>query len=154
MRIRKYKASDLEQCANLVKKTFNKFNCKECTKKGLKWYLEFYDYKNNKEKIKETFSKAKIFFVAEHNNKIIGLIRGKENRISNFFVNEKYHGRGLGRKLIERFEKQAKKLKSKKIKVKASIYAIPIYQKLCYKKTTGIRYMHGIKIQPMKKELI
>ena len=33
------------------------------------------------------------------------------------------------------------------------MYAVPFYQKIGYKKTTGIRNLHGLKVQPMKKVL-
>ncbi len=53
---------------------------------------------------------------------------------------------------IEKFEKEAKK-NSSYIKTRASLFAVPFYRKMGYKKTTGIRKFKGLKIQPMKKIL-
>jgi hypothetical protein len=41
---------------------------------------------------------------------------------------------------------------SDEIQIRASLYASAFYQKQGYKKTTGIRSFHGLKIQPMKKK--
>jgi len=153
MKIKKYNPSDLQEVTNLIRETFRKFNSKEGTKKGIKKYLDYYDTRKNIDKIKETFSKNTIFFVIKKKNKIMGLIRGRKNKIENLFVKGEYHNKGIGRKLVEKFEKEAKKQKSKEIRIRASLYSIPFYKKIGYKKTTGIRNMKGIKIQPMRKRL-
>lgn len=153
MKIHKYKPSDLQEVANLIRETFRKFNFKEGTKKGIKEYLDYYDTKKNINKIKETFSKNPLFLIIKKNNKIMGIIRGRKNRIGNLFVKGKYHKKGIGKKLVEEFEKKAKKQKSREIRVNASLYSVPFYKKIGYKKTTGIRNMKGIKVQPMKKRL-
>ena len=153
MIIHKYNPSDLQEIANLIRETFRKFNSKEGNKKGIKKYLDYYDTRKNINKIKQTFSKNTIFFVIKKKNKIIGLIRGRKNKIENLFVKGEYHKRGIGKKLVEKFEKEAKKQKSKEIMIRASLYSVPFYKKMGYKKTTGMRNIKGIKIQPMKKRL-
>lgn len=154
MKIRKYKKTDLIQAANIINKTFARFNSKEGTKKGVKDYIEFYTPKEkNIEQIEKQFTKTKIFFVAVEGNKIVGIIRGRPERITNLFVRSEYHDKGIGTKLIKTFENEAKKKKSNLIKAAASLYAVPFYQKMGYKKTTGIRYRYGLKIQPMQKRL-
>jgi GNAT superfamily N-acetyltransferase len=79
------------------------------------------------------------------------MIRGRPERITNLYVDGKYHKRGVGRLLLNKFEAEAKKLKSKEIKTRASLYAAPFYEKMGYKKTTGVRNFRGLKIWPMKK---
>jgi hypothetical protein len=37
--------------------------------------------------------------------------------------------------------------------LRSSLYATPFYESVGYKKTTGIRHFHGLRIQPMKKIL-
>jgi hypothetical protein len=37
--------------------------------------------------------------------------------------------------------------------LRGSLYATPFYQSMGYRKTTGVRKLHGLKIQPMRKEL-
>ncbi|MDD2758339.1 MAG: GNAT family N-acetyltransferase [Patescibacteria group bacterium] len=101
----------------------------------------------------EKFKKTQIFFVAIDRNKIIGLIRGNPGKIVNLFVDGKYHHNGTGKKLMERFQAEAKKINSKEIKIKSSLYAVPFYKKMGFKKTTGMRNFHGLKIWPMRKKV-
>lgn len=90
---------------------------------------------------------------AYYNNRLVGVVRGKKDRIINLFVDESFHGQGIGQKLVKLFEKKAKKLGSNMIKTRSSLYASVFYQKQVYKKTTGIRKFHVIKVQPLKKDI-
>lgn len=99
------------------------------------------------------FLESPLFFVAEENNEIIGVSRGKYNKISNLFVKNSSHRKGVGRRLVEVFEAKVKKLGTNEIKIRSTLYASPFYQKVGYKKTTGIRNYMGLKVYPMKKIL-
>lgn len=152
MIIRKLKNSDINETCLLIMNVFSKFNSNEGSKKATQDYLNYYDPQKNKiEELIENFSKNPINFIAIENNKIIGIIRGRTEKITNLYVDGTMHKKGIGRALVEKFEKEAINKGSKKIKIKASLFAIPFYQKLGYKKTTGIRKFIGFKTQPMKK---
>jgi len=154
IKIRAFKISDTYPAAKIVSKTFQKYNYREGTKKAVEWYINLYKpSKNNIGKLKANFSRTEIFFVAIENNKIIGIVRGRSNRVVNLFVDGKNHKKGIGKMLMTKFEAECAKKGSKEIKIRASIYATPFYQKLGYKKTTGIRNFKGLKIYPMKKAL-
>ena len=155
IKIRKYKNSDLVKVALLVKNTFKKFNSREYFKEeAIKNYLSQYNIdKNSKKELIRRFKKTPIFYVATENNKIIGAIRGKKDKITNLFIDKNYHQRGIGKKLVEKFETEVIKQRLNKIKIHSSLYAIPFYKKMGYKKSTGIRNFHGLKVQPMKKVL-
>ncbi len=155
MKIRKFNKKDTKEVASLIVRTYTKFNGKEYYKKeAVKKYINHYDIsKNPEEELLKQFNKTPIFYVAIDKKKIVGMIRGKTNKISNLFVDEKYHGKGIGRKLVNMFESDARKRGGKEIKIKASLYATSFYQKMGYKKTTGIRNFIGLKIYPMKKIL-
>lgn len=153
MKIRRYRKRDLVSSVRLISKTFKKFNGNEGSK-GVRDYIGFYTpRKKNLNKIREQFFKSSIFWVAVENNKIIGIVRGNPEKISNLFVDGKYHRKKLGTKLVIAFEKESVKRGSKLIKVAASLYATPFYSKMGYKKTTGIRNRYGLRIQPMQKKL-
>jgi GNAT superfamily N-acetyltransferase len=112
--------------------------------------------KSDKELLEALYGRPEnttIFYVAEENNKIVGFIKGRKDKIANLFVDGKQHKRGIGKKLVNIFEKQAKRLGSKQINIRASLYAAPFYEKMMYMKTTGIRNFMGLKIYPMKKKL-
>ena len=156
MKFRKFKKGDIRQIAKIKNSVFSRFNISEYfEKRAIDWYLNFTNPKKSDQELLKAFhvSSKSIFYVAEENNKIIGYIKGGKNRIGNLFVVGKVHKKGVGKKLVELFEREAKKQNSKEIKISSSIYAASFYQKMGYKKTTGIRNLHGLKIQPMKKIL-
>ncbi len=153
IKLRAFKISDTFSTAKLVYDTFKFFNSRDGDKEAVKRYLYKFDPKKDLDKIKKQFSKSEIFFVATQNDKIVGMIRGRRDRFVNLFVNAKCHKKNVGRKLVERYEKECTKRGSQEIKISSSVYAIPFYKKLGYKKTTGIRNFKGLKIQPMKKVL-
>ena len=142
------------EIANLVYTTYKFFNKREADKKSLSNYLAHFDNTiNSTDVLLNRFKHSDINFGAFSGNKLIGVIRGKNNRIINLFVDGSFHKQGVGKKLIYLFEKQAKKEGSKSIKVRSSIYATNFYLKMNYKKTTGIRMCQGLKVQPIKKIL-
>lgn len=152
--IRKFKISETKKVANLIRVVFLKYNKNGSSKNAVEKYLNFYKTdKNNISKTQETFLKSPIFFVAIIDKKNIGVIRGRKDRIVNLFVDGSYHKQGIGRKLVKKFENEAKKDSSKEIKIRASLFSAPFYERIGYKKTTGIRNFMGLKIQPMKKVL-
>ena len=64
----------------------------------------------------------------------IGPYWGKEDESSLFtiFVSPKYHGQGIGRKIIETLEKDEYFLRAKRIEIPASKTALKFYQKMGY----------------------
>jgi len=150
MILRKFKNKDTKNVASLVGDTFAMFNSKEGDKKAIRNYIEFYKT-NDIDKVKKIFAKSTIFFVAVDNGKIVGMVRGNSNRIFNLFVLGSYHKKGIGTKLLNKFEMESKKNKSNVIKIRSSLFAFNFYKKMGYKKSTGIRLFKGIKVHPMKK---
>ena len=74
------------------------------------------------------------------------------------FVRGDHHRQGIGRKLVECFERECLRQGSTAIKVQATLYAVPFYRKMGYKRTTGVRSMRifeGTRFpyQPMRKDL-
>lgn len=155
MKIRKFKKEDVKEVSLLIMNTYKKFNKDEFFNKD-----SFDDYVNrnnpklhSEEELFKGFSRTPIIYVAEDKGIILGAIRGTQKRIVNLFVLGKHHKKGIGRKLVEKFEQIAIKEGSKKIKIRSSLYAAPFYQKMGYKKTTGVRNFRGLKIIPMEKIL-
>ena len=155
IKIRKFRIGDTKKTTNLISSVFGKFNSREGSKEAVQKYINFYDpKKSNIERIKNNFIKSPIFFIAVNEGKIVGAIRGAGDRIINLFVDGEYHKQGIGKKLVEKFEKEAKNCGSKRIKIRASLFAVKFYEKIGYKKTTGIRLFGGLKIQPMMRYLL
>ncbi|MFC1722930.1 GNAT family N-acetyltransferase [Nanoarchaeota archaeon] len=151
--VRVVKKADVPKAVRVIRAVFGKFLVQEHPKKISQWYLDFYDMKKNEKKIYDNFQKTTIKYFAEENGKAIGMIRGTPGRITNLYILGKHHRKGIGEKLLARFEKEAKRKGSKQINIRASKFATKFYQKHEYKKTTGMRKFRGMNVQPMKKVL-
>ena len=95
-------------------------------------------------------------FVAEDERQIVGVLRCRAGCLQSLFVRGDYHRQGIGRRLVERCEQECARLGSSMIRLAATLYAVPFYQALGYKKSTGRRNCwsfggRGLKYQPMKK---
>lgn len=107
----------------------------------------------------ENILRAQWIWVAENDQlKIVGVLRGRPERLHSLFVREDHHGLGIGRLLTENFEAACRQAGCKKITLAASLFAVPFYQHLGYKKSTGQRIGtsfdgEGFPFQPMKKIL-
>ena len=78
--------------------------------------------------------------------------------LQSLFVSGKYHHLGIGRKLVERFEKEYIDRGVTVFKLLATLYAVPFYLAMGYRKSTGVRSIYsfdgaGLPSQPMKKVL-
>ncbi|MFC1574154.1 GNAT family N-acetyltransferase [Candidatus Latescibacterota bacterium] len=152
--IRKYRRGDARSIAALISKTYSRFNRHEGTKQAVREYVESYNPKGKKtEDIHKRFSRTPNCFVAVVGSRVVGMVRGIENRLINLFVDGNYHRQGIATRLVERFEKTCRKAGFKDIVLRGSLYATTFYESMSYKKTTGIRNFQGLKVQPMKKIL-
>ena len=90
---------------------------------------------------------------------IVGVLRGRPDKLQSLFVRADHHRQGIGRRLVERFEHECRRAGSPAIKVQATLYAVPFYAKMGYLRSTGVRQMRifeGARFpyQPMKKVLL
>lgn len=97
-------------------------------------------------------------FVAEDEGAIVGVLRGRIDRLASLFVHRDYHRQGIGRRLVECFEQECLRRGGTVIRVAATEYAVPFYLAMGYKRSTGLRAGwsfegRGLTIQPMKKTL-
>lgn len=102
--------------------------------------------------------RAPIVLVAEEDGAIVGVLRGRKERLASLFVRGTCHRRGIGRRLVEMFEQESTALRVSTIRVAATLYGIPFYTAMGYRKTTGVRIGRsfegtGLQYQPMKKVL-
>jgi GNAT superfamily N-acetyltransferase len=102
--------------------------------------------------------RAEMVFVALDKDQMVGVLRCRPGRLQSLFVREDHHRQGIGRKLVECCERECASRGSRVIRLAATLYAIPFYEALGYKKSTGIRNGwsfdgEGLRYQPMKKVL-
>jgi GNAT superfamily N-acetyltransferase len=102
--------------------------------------------------------RTEMVFVAEDEGQIVGVLRCRPGRLQSLFVCEDHHRRGIARRLVERCEQECARRGSTSISLAATLYAVPFYQAVGYKKSTGVRKGRsfdgeGLQYQPMRKVL-
>lgn len=102
--------------------------------------------------------RSEMVFVAEDDGEIVGVLRGRRERLASLFVRGDHHRQGVGRMLVERFEQESHALDVRVLRVAATEFAVPFYTAMGYKRSTGLRYGwsfegHGLPMQPMKKTI-
>ena len=160
--VRHYRNNDAESVGQLIAETYSKFNLSFVPSEKRSLFLGPFNHAGSqqeahKEAIVQAI-KAAMVFVAEDKGEIVGILRGRSDKLQSLFVREDYHRQGVGRLLVEQFEQECEQQESAEIKVQATLYAVPFYLAMGYKRTTGIRSMRsfegvGLKYQPMKKIL-
>ena len=128
MIIRKAKPVDAKEISDLRRKTFNKINAKDYSKK----HVEELNKKNT-QKIILGKMKERDMFCITNNDKILGVIDLEDNKIGGLFIRCDYIGQGLGKRLMNFIEDYAKKKGIKKTILYSTKYAEMFYKKLGYK---------------------
>jgi GNAT superfamily N-acetyltransferase len=86
------------------------------------------------------------------------VLRGRKERLQSLFVRADHHRQGVGRRLVQHFEQECMRQESTEIRLAATLYALPFYLALGYRRSTGIRNGWsfegaGLRYQPMKKRV-
>lgn len=155
--------ADSQPVGMLIAETYRKFNLDFASPEEQEKLLGPFrsaasDEPVHREAIKTVLRTEKIY-VAEDAGEIIGVLRCRPGRLQSLFVREDHHRQGIGRKLVERCEQEFAREGSGEIRLAATLFAVPFYEAVGYKKTTGIRNCwsfggKGMKYQPMKKLLV
>jgi GNAT superfamily N-acetyltransferase len=160
--VRCYRERDAHSVGKLIADTYSKFNLSFVQDEELGLFLGPFQYARSQEKSHQAaiaqVIKSAMVYVAETNGEIVGVLRGRKNRLASLFVRGDYHRQGIGRELVERFEQESLRQGVTVIRVAATLYAVPFYLALGYKRSTGVRTGwsfegRGLKIQPMRKVL-
>lgn len=141
MEIRKFNISDAEEISKLVCRNLLEVNSKEYGMDDMIQFAKEYDYN----KIIKVATSGHMYIVQE-NNKILGCgaisfnnIEKTESIILTLFVLPEYHGKGIGKKIIEVIEQDEIYLNSEKIVVSASLSSNIFYEKM------GFIYKNNLK---------
>jgi GNAT superfamily N-acetyltransferase len=161
--IRNYdETSDAQAVGALIAVTYRKFNFDFASPEEQEKLLGPFRYAWSADPILQDAIKrvvrTEMIFVTEDAGQIVGVLRCRPGRLQSLFVRVDHHRKGIGRKLVERCEEWCANRGSKEILLVATLYAVPFYQAVGYKKSTGIRNGwsfdgEGLRYQPMKKEL-
>lgn len=140
MTIEKINFQNREKALELVLSVFMQYEAPEYSQQGIK---TFKDFINSKELID-----GLEIYGAFKEKEIVGVIatRNDGNHIALFFVNGKFHGQGIGRKLFETIIKESTE---EKITVNSSPYAVEVYKKLGFIPDSDEQLTDGLRYTPM-----
>jgi GNAT superfamily N-acetyltransferase len=160
--IRPYREQDARSVGMLIADTYSAFNLSFAPVEERGPFLGPFQYARSPEQAhQEAIARtirSETVLVAEEEGEIVGVLRGRKERLGSLFVHGDCHRRGIGRCLVERFEEESRRQRVTVIRVAATLYGVPFYLAMGYKRSTGVRSGwsfegHGIKIQPMRKVL-
>jgi GNAT superfamily N-acetyltransferase len=166
--IRHYRQSDAEQVGQLIADTYREYNLSFASPADQNKLLGPFQYAESSEQehrhaIAQVIA-APLVFVAVDHAEIVGVLRGgrrdRQHRavLQSLFVKGDHHRQGIGRRLVERFERECAQQGATVIRVASTLYAVPFYLRLGYKRSTGVRSGtsfegSGLAIQSMRKVL-
>ena len=166
--VRHYQKNDAAQVGTLIANTYGNYNLPEMTPEKRRSMLGPFAFAHSsaaehRAAIAEAIEAPSVW-VAEQDGEIVGVLRGGrvDHRgrtvLSSLFVSGKCHRQGIGRALVEQFEAEYEARGVTVFKLSATLYAVPFYLSVGYKKSTGVRSMSsfdesGLPYQPMKKVL-
>ena len=160
--IRHFTAADADEAAELIADTYREFNLAFASPEDQQRMLGPFRFAGSADAAHRRAILAvldsPIFLVAECAGEMAGVLRGRKERLASLFVREKYQRQGVGSRLVQAFEADMASQGVDVIRVAATLYAVPFYTALGYKRSTGMRSGwsfegYGLRIQPMKKVL-
>lgn len=161
--IREFQDGDTIPAGRLIADTYSTYNLSFATPEARARLLgPFRHAYSTAEAHQEAITKvirSPMLYVAQGGSEIVGILRGRRERLASLFVHKDYQRRGIGRRLVERFERESMEQDVRVIRVASTLYAIPFYIKMGFKKSTGVRAGwsfegEGLRYQPMKKILM
>ena len=139
MEIKKIEFENLDKALDLTWKTFLEYEAPDYSQEGIEEFKKSIDDKE--------WLLAREFYGAYQDNILLGLIATKDkSHIALFFVDGKYHRRGIGRKL---FEKVLEENDKDYFTVNSSPYAKEVYEHLGFECVNSIQCINGLKFYPM-----
>jgi GNAT superfamily N-acetyltransferase len=160
--IRPFREDNAQDVGRLIAETYGKFNLSFTSPGERGAFLGPFQHAHSPERgHQEAIARAirsEMVFVAEEEGEIVGVLRGRRERLASLFVRGDRHRQGIGRNLVERFEQESLAQGATVIRVASTLYAVPFYLAMGYKRSTGVRtgwsfQGTGLRVQPMKKYL-
>lgn len=164
--IRDYRESDAQAVGQLIADTYSEYNLDFLPTRERTPFLGPFEHARSLEPEHQAaiaqVIRSEMVYVAEADAgdgaEIVGVLRGRKERLASLFVRGDRHRQGIGRKLVEHFEEASQAQGVRVIRVAATLYGIPFYLAMGYKRSTGLRSGwsfegRGLPTQPMRKVL-
>ncbi|MDR0963162.1 MAG: GNAT family N-acetyltransferase [Clostridium sp.] len=136
----------------LVWRTFLKFEGNDYSELGIQNFREFITDGN----LQNAFLRGEYqMLIAKDMQRIIGVASLRDrNHLSLLFVDEHYHRRGVGRRLlITLFHYLRDEVGESSMSLKASPYALNFYLRLGFRQTADVEEYAGIRATPMERRI-
>ena len=160
--IRNYCEADAQSVGRLIADTYSEYNLDFLPSEARAPFLGPFAHACSPEPAHQAaiaqVIRSEMIYVAEADGEIVGVLRGRKERLASLFVRRDPHRQGIGRKLVEHFESASRAQGVQVIRVAATLYGIPFYLSMGYKRSTGLRSGwsfegRGLPNQPMRKVL-
>jgi len=153
MHIRRFLPQDAPAIAALIGRNFLEVNSKDYPME--KMMADAKEY--NAEKVSFVASYAHMYVVCDGETVVgtgsISSFWGSltESILLTIFVLPEYHGRGIGRRIIETLEQDELFLRAERIEIPASITACEFYEKMGYAYKNGVKQLDEESLYRMEK---
>jgi ribosomal protein S18 acetylase RimI-like enzyme len=142
-----------KQVFELIKSVFEEYVAPDFSPEGVKNFMDFIlpDAILNRKNSDRYF-----LITAKDEDKIIGMIEVQNsNHICLLFVSKDYHNQGIAKKLYALSLEKCKQFEAglKEMEVNSSRYAVPVYEKLGFKRIAEEQISNGIIFNPMKANI-
>lgn len=164
--IRDYCEADAQRVGQLIADTYRQYNLDFLPADARAPFLGPFQHARSPEPAHQAdiarVIRSEMVYVAEADAgdgaEIVGVLRGRKERLASLFVRGDRHRQGIGRKLVEHFEEASQSQGVQVIRVAATLYGVPFYLAMGYKRSTGLRSGwsfegRGLPTQPMRKVL-
>jgi len=139
--------SDADNISTLILDSQREYCFHEYTEDGQKLMLRLC----GKEAIKFYIERGDVYYVALNENILIGVVGLRDNdHLTHNFVSASYHRKGISRGLWRLATEECRSRGNQgNYNLRASTYAIPVYEKWGFVKTGPADQEHGITSTPM-----
>jgi GNAT superfamily N-acetyltransferase len=161
--IRNYDEGDTQAVALLIADTYRAFNLSQFPPNQVELFLGPFQHagspqKDHQDVLAKVIQSEMVYVAEDDDGEIVGVLRGRKERLASLFVRGDHHRQGIGQQLVEHFEGECAQQGVTVIRLAATLFAVPFYLSMGYKKSTGVRSGwsfegRGLPIQPMKKVL-
>ncbi|QQO10252.1 GNAT family N-acetyltransferase [Breznakiella homolactica] len=152
IRIERLDEQDINRFSDLVNTVFDRFVGPDYSDAGNRTFKEYTDPARMVQRLRAGGD----FFAAWDGETLAGALEIRDqDHVSLFFVDERYHGRGVGRKLFSYYTGLLRREHPgiRQVTVNSSLYAEPVYAALGFEKTGEAMERDGIRFIPMEYNL-
>jgi len=148
VRIRKFRASDANRVAQIIRRCLLEVNIKDYPKGVIDSMCDHFSPQNLIE-----IAKRRDIYVLVHSNKILGTGNLRENNVRSVYVDPDFHRIGMGKRLMTHLENLVKKNGYETVELFSSISSFEFYKNLGYRKISTYQDKDTGKSIKMRKML-